>query len=377
MNKHPIYLDNNATTEIAPQVLEAMIAELKRGPSNPSSVHSFGQEARNRLIKARRSIASFLDVNPSEVIFTSGGTEAINIVLRGLESQLRGGHVISTDLEHSAVYNTLKDLGAEGCEVTFLPAGLKGAASLSDIEEAIRPNTRLIVLMAANNETGVKTDIHQISILAKEKGIPFVVDGVALIGKELFKISEGISAICFSGHKFHAPKGIGFAVIRKDLKLLPIITGGSQEYERRAGTENLAGIAAIAEAIRLLETELPAATLQMQSMRDRLEMGIASILNDVSVNGLGPRIANTSNLAFHGVEGESLLIALDLAGIAVSHGSACSSGSLEPSRILLNMGIPKKTANSSIRFSLSRFTTMQQIDDCVNIVADLVKKLRH
>lgn len=375
--KHSIYLDNNATTEVAPQVLDAMIAELRKGPSNPSSIHAFGQEARNRLAKSRRLIASFFDVHPSEIIFTSGGTEAINMVLTGLKESLKDSHIISTDVEHSAVYKTLKGFQAAGCNVAFLPVGLKGSVSVCEVEEAIQPNTRLIVLMAVNNETGVKTDIDQIALLAKQKGIPFVVDGVALMGKEAFHLSEGISAMCFSGHKFHAPKGIGFAVIRKGLKLVPMITGGSQEYERRAGTENLAGIIAVAEATRLLETDLQAATEQMQLLRDRLERGISSHVSDVSVNGLGPRVANTSNLAFPGIEGESLLIALDLAGVAVSHGSACSSGSLEPSRVLLNMGIPKKIANSSIRFSLSRFTTLQQIDDCVNIVVDLVKKLRH
>jgi len=370
-----IYLDNNATTAIAPEVLEAMIAELKSGPSNPSSIHAFGQEARNRLTKARRTIASFFNVRSSEVIFTSGGTEAINLVLRGMEEGLKGGHIISTDVEHSAVYTTLQEFQRRGIQVTFLSVGLHGAAALDAVIAAIQPNTRLMTLMAVNNETGVKTDIQAIASLAEERGIAFVVDGVALMGKEPFTIPEGVSAMCFSGHKFHAPKGVGIAVIRKKLKLAPTLTGGGQEYERRGGTENLAGIIAISAAVQLLETDFPQTVQRMLELRLRLENQLCS-LPDVCVNGGGPRVSNTSNLAFCGVEGESLLIALDLAGIAASHGSACSSGSLEPSRILLNMGISKKMAGSSLRFSLSRYTTLSEIDEASNIISDIIKRLR-
>lgn len=371
-----IYLDNNATTHVDPRVLEAMLAELRDQPSNPSSVHSFGRDARNRLTKARRTIASALGVRPTEILFASGGTEALNMVLRGIFTPQFKGHIISSSVEHSAVYATIQALQCYGCEATFLSPGLWGAVTVDAVRDAIRPSTRLISLMAVNNETGVKTDIEAIAALAQEKGIPFVVDGVALLGKESFVIPEGVSAICFSGHKCHAPKGIGLAVVRHHLKLAPLNTGGGQEYERRGGTENLAGIIGLAEAISIVQQELQHASSQMQQLRDRLEQGMMEVVPDVTVNGEGPRVANTSNLAFHGVEGESLLMNLDLAGIAVSHGSACSSGSLEPSRVLLNMGIPRKQAASSLRFSLSRYTTEEEVDRCIATVAAIVSQLR-
>lgn len=370
-----IYLDNNATTEIAPEVMQSLINELKSGPSNPSSVHSYGQEARNRLTKSRRAIATHFGVKPTEIVFTSGGTESLNILLRGIPLEPKG-EILSTSVEHSAVYHTLLDLQKKGQPVSFIPAGLHGALRKDQIEENINAFTRLIVLMAANNETGVKTDIEGVAHIAKERKIPFIVDGVAWIGKEVLHIPDGVSAICFSGHKFHAPKGIGFMILRSQLKLSPLITGGGQEHEKRAGTENLPGILALAEAVNLLEKALPEAEGHMRSLRDYFESSLCSLVQDVMINGDGPRIANTSNLCFHGIEGESLLIALDLAGIAVSHGSACSSGSLEPSRVLLNMGIPKKAANSSIRFSLSRYTTKEEIDYTIDVVENLVKKIR-
>jgi cysteine desulfurase len=240
----------------------------------------------------------------------------------------------------------------------------------------LRKDTKLIVLMAVNNETGVKSDIEAIAAIAEESNVPFVVDGVALLGKEPFTIPSGVSAVAFSGHKLHAPKGSGMVFIRKRVKCTPLLFGGAQEFQRRAGTENLAAILGLAEAIRLLEVELPSATKRMQALRDRLEEGIISSISDVTINGEAPRVVNTSNLSFEGVDGESLLMSLDLNGVAVSHGSACSSGSLEPSRILLNMGIPRARARSSIRFSLSRFTTRDEIERCIEIVIDVVGRLR-
>ena len=234
-----IYLDNNASTAADPRVADAWIASLSLA-GNPSSLHSFGQEARGQLTKARQTIASYLSVKPAEIIFTSGGTEALNMVIRGAH---RSGHIISSVAEHAAVYTTLQQFPS----VTYLPTGLQGAVSPAAVQSAIQPDTRLIVLMAVNNETGVKTDIAAIAAIAESAGIPFIVDGVALLGKEPFFIPKGVSAMCFSGHKLHAPKGIGFAFVRNTLKLQPFITGGEQEFGRRGGTENLSGIIALAE----------------------------------------------------------------------------------------------------------------------------------
>lgn len=369
-----IYLDNNATTGLDPRVLHEMLPFLSSTPANPSSSHFFGQEARSHLSKAHQSIAQFFHVKPSEIIFTSGGTESLNLLLRGFYALNPRAHVITSDVEHSAVYKTLDALTS--WEVTSLPAGLWGAVRPEEIASAIRPETKLIVLGAANSETGVKHDIEAIAHLAKQNNIPFIVDAVALLGKELFLVPDGVSAMAFSGHKLHAPKGTGLALIRSSFKIAPQITGGDQEYSKRGGTENLAGIIGLAKAIDLLNTELPDATERMRQQRDRFEMTLIDELDPVLINGRGPRTVNTSNLAFPDVDGEALLMQLDLAGIAVSHGSACSSGALEPSRVLQNMGLPKKIARSAIRFSLSRMTTDTEIDQCLNTVIDLVKKLR-
>lgn len=372
-----IYLDNNATTKIAPQVIAAMTQELQIHQGNPSSSHSPGKAAHSRLTKARDSIASFLKVKPQEIIFTSGGTEGINLILRGFFSARTGGHLISSNVEHSSVYATLKDLEASGsCQATYLPAGLWGAVTVDAVREAIRSDTKLIALMAVNNETGVRTDIEGIAALAQEKGIPFFVDGIALLGKEQFTIHAGVSAICFSGHKIHAPPGVGFAFVRSGFKIKSVCTGGDQEYSRRGGTENLPGIIGLAEAITLLKQELPSACERMRALRDRFEKGIMEALPNVAVNGQAPRVSNTSNLCFTGVDGELLLTTLDMEGIAASHGSACASGALEPSRILLNMGLPMSAARSSLRFSLCRYTTEAEVDRAIEVIVKVAGKLR-
>lgn len=375
--KERIYLDNNGTTGVDPRVLEAMLPELSSIPSNPSSIHYFGQEAKNRLQKSRETIGAFFNVNPHEILFTSGGTEAINLLLRGFFSKEISGHAITSNVEHSCVYNTMKDLQEKGLDVSYLPAGLLGAVEPEQIKKAICPNTRFIVLNAVNNETGIKHDLDAVAQIALEAGIPLIVDGVAWLGKELFTLHPGISGICFSGHKFHGPKGIGFAIIRPSLKLFPFITGGKQEYSLRAGTENLPGIVGLAKAIELLKLELPEATHRMAMLRDLLEAGLMQKSNPVVVNGMGKRICNTCNLSFPNDNGEDLLIALDMAGIAVSHGSACSSGALEPSRTLVSMGLPPPIARSAIRFSLSRNTTLDEIYRTIEIVSEIVHTLRN
>jgi cysteine desulfurase len=374
--KNRIYLDNNATTGIDARVLDAMLAELSSLPSNSSSPHYFGQQAKQRLQQARESIASFLHVRSHEILFTSGGTESLNMLVRGALQNAKNAHVITTNVEHSCIYNTLMALSASGIEVSFLPAGLLGAVHAEDIRAAIQPNTRLIIVSAVNSETGVKHDMEAIAHVAYAAKIPFIVDGVALLGKEFFTIPQGVSAMGFSAHKFHGPKGAGFAFLRSSFKIQPLLTGGDQEFGLRAGTENLPGIIGMAKAIELLHSELPSATHRMALLRDKLESGLLVHANPVIVHGMGPRVANTCNLSFPETQGEDLLIALDMAGIAVSHGSACTSGALEPSRVLTNMGIPHHIARSAIRFSLSRNTTEKEIDTCIEQVSRIVERLR-
>jgi cysteine desulfurase len=371
-----IYLDNNATTFVDPSVVDIINHTLLNFPGNPSSPHQFGRESRSLLIKSREKIASFLKVRPKEILFTSSGTEGANMIIRGIMG-IKPGHIISSNLEHSCVYGTITSLLDQGCEAAFLSSGMYGAASPEEVAKAIRPDTKLIALMAVNNETGVKTDIASIAQIAEQAKIPLFIDGVALFGKELFHIPSGVSAMAFSGHKFHAPKGCGFVFVKANLKLVPLLTGGEQEYNRRGGTENLTDIAAMAEAVRLLEEQLPAATEKMLNLRNRFEAGLKKELGEmISINGEGERICNTVNIAFLGIDGESLLTFLDMEGIAASHGSACASGALEPSRILLNMGCSMERAASSMRFSISRFTTPEEIDVSVEAIVRIIKKMR-
>lgn len=374
--KDRIYLDNNATTGVDARVMEAMLPELSSIPNNPSSVHFFGQEAKNRLQSCRETIASYLKVKPHEILFTSGGTEAMNMLIKGFFPKEVSGHVITSNVEHSCVHNTLKSLHEKGLDVSFLPAGLLGAVTADQVKSAIKSNTRFIVLNAVNNETGIKHDLAAIGKVALDANIPLIVDGVSWMGKEPIVIPPGVVAMGFSAHKFHGPKGVGFVFVRSSLKLAPLLTGGDQEYKMRAGTENFPGIVGMAKAVDLLSTELPEAAHRMALLRDKLEAGLLQKANPVVVNGMGPRICNTCNLAFPNTQGEDLLIALDMAGIAASHGSACSSGALEPSRVLTSMGLPAQIAKSAIRFSLSRNTTEEEIDRAIDIVSAIVKRLR-
>lgn len=368
-----IYLDNNATTALDPRVFEVLIEHLKQFEGNPSSIHASGKNARAKLIQARDSIAAFLGVRSNEIFFTSSATEALNSLIRGIVAERKENHIITSTVEHAAVYSTIKFLEKEGCQVSYLSPEKYGAVTPEAIRQAITPKTSLIAIMAVNNETGVKTDIEAIASIAYQAKISLVVDGVALLGKEPFKIYPGISAFCFSGHKIHAPKGIAFSFVRNKLKFKPLILGGEQEYGLRGGTENLPGIIALAKAISLIPEEISEANLRMSFLRDKLETSIMSAASFVLVNGEGPRISNVTNLAFPGLDAEVLLTYLDQKGISVSHGSACSSGALEPSRVLLNMGISPKIARTSIRFSLSRMTTEKEIDAAINIIIEAIK----
>lgn len=369
-----IYLDNNATTPVDPRVASVLIEELTGPPANPSSIHSYGQQARNQLVRARRSVATHFGVAPKEVIFTSGGTEALNLLLRGL-FPTPSGHLITSTTEHSAVKQTVEQLEKQGLSVSWLTPSSEGALSAAQVEAAIRQDSRCIALMAANNETGVKHPIEAIAKIAEMRRIPLIVDGVALLGKEPISIPQGVSAIAFSGHKIHAPKGIGLAIVRQGLPLVEQITGGAQEVGRRAGTENLGGILALAKAIELLASEQPAAMTRMERLRDQLEGEVLRAIPQTVVNGGGPRIVNTSNISFLGIDVEALMMSLDMEGVAISHASACASGSLEPSHVILGMGLGQKRALSSLRFSLSRMTTEAEIERATKLIIAHARRL--
>ncbi|OGN56879.1 MAG: hypothetical protein A3D96_07525 [Chlamydiae bacterium RIFCSPHIGHO2_12_FULL_44_59] len=366
-----IYLDNNATTPLDPRVKAAMLRDLTDLPQNPSSVHWFGRQAKALLVEARTTVANFFNASLEEIVFTSGATESLNFLLRGMGSS---GHILSTSIEHAAVLNTLESLEKSGQKITYLPVDAWGAPRPEAILHEIRPDTKAIVLSLANAETGVKIDLKAIHQIAYERRIPLLIDAVALIGKEPFQLLPAIQAVAISAHKFHGPKGVGALYVRKGLKLSPLHTGGPQERMLRAGTENLAGILGLSEALNILQTSQENITDKLQKLQERLETGLLALPNSV-INGDGPRVPNTSNIAFLGVDGETLLMYADLAGIAISHGSACNSGALEPSRVLKNMGLDPQRARSSVRFSLSRMNTFEEIDVAVATLSAIVRKL--
>lgn len=347
-----IYLDNNSGTQVDPKVVEAMREELSQPPANPSSVHTPGQEAKRRLEKARQSIGEVLNLDPKELIFTSSGTESLNLAILGSQPK---GHIITSKIEHASAFETLQSLSNP---VTYLPVGKEGHILPSDLKKAIRSDTSLIVLSGANSETGVIASLEEIASIANAHQIPLIVDGVALLGKTEFTIPEGVTAMAFSSSKIHGPKGVGLLYSKKNHPLSPLFHGGVQEKAKRPGTENLPGIIGFAKAIELID---PTAMRKMERLRNKLENALPA-----TINGTGPRICNTTNLLFSSIDGETLLIQLDQMGIAASMGSACSAGALEPSRVLLEMGLTKKEALSSLRFSLSRFTTEEEIDVVIN-----------
>lgn len=368
MNDGRIYLDNNATTFLDPRVLRVVSESLQTLQGNPSSVHTFGQQAKHALLNARRTIAEAIKVDPSEIVFFGGATEALNTLMRG--SLKRGEHLITSAVEHAAVYATAKDLENEGVQSTFIEPGLYGAATVEQVEKTLQPNTRLIALMGVNNETGVKTDLEAVAELSRMRKIPLLVDGVAQFGKEPLTLFPDILAYCASGHKIHGPKGIAFAVVRRNFPFKPLLTGGEQEGGKRGGTENIPAIVGLAEAVRLSLAEK--GWEKMETLRQAFETGLLSFPN-VEINGTAPRTSNTTNATFIGLEGELLLTKLDLQGICVSHGSACASGALEPSRVLLNMGLPRAKAASALRFSFSRFNTLEEVERTLAVLKTLIR----
>lgn len=368
-----IYLDNNATTSLDPTVLDSMIEELAAPPHNPSSIHSFGQEARKTLADCRSSIAKFLNVTSSEIFFTSGGTEGMNLLIRGALPD-PASPIITSPIDHPCVYNTLEDLKEKGANVSYLPIDSYGAPKAKDLQKFLQPDTKLIVLSAANGETGIKLDIEGIAAVAKKANVPLILDGVALLGKEPFSIPEGVSGMAFSAHKFHGPQGVGFVFARSGFKLSPLITGGNQEKNLRSGTENLPGIVGMTQALSILDED--EAYAHMKSLREQFEARLTEKIPDLEINGEGPRLPNTSNIYFPGVDAESLLISLDMENIAASYASACASGALEPSRALLNMGLSKERASSSLRFSFSRMNTPEEVQRASEIIIALVARLQ-
>ncbi|MCX6995073.1 MAG: cysteine desulfurase family protein [Chlamydiae bacterium] len=349
-----MYFDNNATTALDPLVLEAMNKEFAKGPSNPSSVHSWGQAAKGRLALARQEVAAYFDVLPQEVIFTSGGTESLNHAIFGLGKDKR---ILSSDMEHPAVLEPLKKMGSVKI--------LKGLITL----ETLLPHLEgidLMVFMAANNETGVKSPLKEIADIGLARGIPLIVDGVAIVGREALKLHKGITAFAFSAHKFHGPKGTGCLIIRKNIA--PQMLGGSQENKRRAGTENLPGIIGLTKALSLIPDPI-----YVEGLRNYFESLLVG--ESVYINGDGPRVCNVSNLFFKGVDGEALLFYLDQNGISCSHGSACSSGSLAVSHVLLALGLGLQRAKSSLRFSFSRYNTPKEVMNAAEIIKEAIKKL--
>lgn len=380
MSKQRIYLDNSATTRVDDQVLEAMIPFFRETYGNASSIHTFGQDARAAVEESRRTVADLLGADPREIVFTSGGTESDNMALWGIyRSGYRpGNHIITTRIEHPAILATCKALETAGAEVTYVPVDSTGRVDPSEVAGAINDRTILISVMHANNETGVVQPIEEISALARERGIVFHTDAVQSVGKIHVKLqSLGVNLLSVSGHKIHAPKGIGVLYVRKGTKLLPFMTGGSHERKRRAGTENVPGILGLGTAAGLALDRLPEMATRVASLRDRLENEICNRIPGVRRNGHpGYRLPNIANLSFEGLEGEAMVIAMDLEGVAVSTGSACSSGSLEPSHVLIAMGLRPEQVQGSLRFSLCYHNTESEIDRVIETLVRVTDRVR-
>ena len=365
------YFDHNATTPVSPEVLAAMLPAMTEVYGNASSVHHFGQAARQKLDESRRRVAAMLGATADEIVFTSGGTEADNLALLGV-AQL--GHAITTTIEHSAVLNASDQL----VSVTKVRVDSRGVVDPDDIRRALRPNTKIISVMHANNELGVIQPIAEIAKIAHEFGLVMHSDGVQATGKLPVKVAElGVDLYSLSGHKFYAPKGVGAMYVRKGTRLAPMIHGGHHEHNLRAGTENVPGAVGLGRAAQWIMDEGPNEWMREAALRDRLEQGLLDRIPDSHVNGAGaPRTPNTTNLRFDGIDSDALLIALDLKGFAVSSGSACSSGATEPSHVLTAIGLTHDQARSSLRFSLGRSNSVEEVDALIGAVAECVMHLR-
>jgi len=369
-----VYFDNSATTPVLPEVFEAMQPYFSEQFGNASSIHHHGQETRAAVERARESIARLLHCRGAEVVFTSGGTEADNLAIFGTAGA--GDHVITSTVEHHAVLNACKHLEEEGCEVTYLPVDGRGLVDPEAVRRELRPTTRLITIMTANNETGVLQTVEEIGEIAAEADVYFHTDAVQAAGKVPIDVNEvGCDLLAISGHKLHGPQGIGALYVRTGTTLEPMLYGGRHERSRRAGTENVPGIVGLGRAAELAGRKLESGD-GMGAMRDRLERLLLQI-ECAGVNGAGtPRVPQTLSMHFDGIDGESLVIALDLKGLAVSTGAACSSGAIEPSHVLMAMGMSPDRARASVRFSLGQQNTMEEVEFAAGLVGETVARLR-
>lgn len=380
MENRTVYLDHNATTPMAPEVFDAMVPYLKEYFYNPSSLYYPAQKVREEIEVARNKITQMLNAVQGRLIFTSGGTEADNFALKGvmLANQKKGKHLITSKIEHHGIITTSENLEKMGYEVTYLPVGTDGIVNLNELKKTIRKDTVLISIMHANNETGVIQPVEEIAKIAHENNVIFHTDAVQTVGKLPIDI-ESLDAdlVSFSGHKFYGPKGIGALYIKNGVRFVPLIDGGAQERHMRAGTEYVAGIIGMAKALELAIERMDKETKKESALRDKLEKGILAKIPDCQINGnIEKRLPNTTNISIQYVEGEALLMYLSEEGICVSSGSACSSSSLEPSHVLLAMGISHEIAHGSVRFSFGRMNTEEDVNTVLEKLPKIVERLR-
>ena len=375
-----VYLDNNATTKVDEEVVKAMIPYFSEYYGNPFSLHLFGAETGKAVTEARQTIADILKAKPSEIIFTASGSEADNLAIRGIAKAYkhRGKHIITSTIEHPAVKNTFLDLIEDGFEITMVPVDENGVMIIDEFKKALREDTILVSVMHANNEVGSFQPIEEIAKITKERKIIFHVDAVQTMGKvEIYPEKMGIDLLSFSGHKFHAPKGIAVLYKRDGVRLARIITGGNQEGKRRPGTSNVPYIVGLAKALQMAVANMKEEWNREETLRNYFEDEVSKRIPEIKINGRGARrLPGTSSITFKYLEGESMLLNLSLKGIAVSSGSACSSDSLQPSHVLLAMGIPAEFAHGTLRFSLSKYTTKEEIDYTIESLVEIIGKLR-
>jgi cysteine desulfurase len=373
-----IYLDHNATTPLDPRVLEAMLPVLREGFGNPSSLHWYGQQARALLDEARAQVARLINAAPSEVVFTASGTEADNMALRGAVAMAPEGRrgIVHSAVEHHAVLNTARALGEEGAAVAVARVGPDGVVDMDDLRSKVDERTAVVAVMRANNETGVVQPVEEAARIARARGALVHCDAVQAAGKIPLDVkSLDVDTLALSAHKFYGPKGVGVLFVRRGTRLKPWVRGGSQERNRRAGTENVAGIVGMGRAAALAKEDLAGEAPRLERLRDDLEARLLRIAG-ARRNGDGPRVPNTANVSFEGIEAESLLMALDLAGIAVSTGAACAAGAVEPSHVLRGMGLAPERVQGSIRLSLGRSTTEDAVARAADAIAAAVAKQR-
>lgn len=375
-----LYFDHNATTPTDKRVLDAMLPYFNEKFANPSSIYGFAQRAHKSIDEAREKVARLLHAKPEEIVFTSGGTESNNLAIKGVAyaNKKKGNHIITSTIEHPAVLNTCKWLEEQGYEVTYISVDRYGIIDLNELKDAVTDRTILITVMHANNEIGTIEPLRDIAEIAKENGVYFHTDAVQSVGKLSTDVAElGVDFLSLSGHKLYGPKGMGALYLKKGTKIDPLVHGGHHEMNRRAGTENVPGIIGLGKACEIAASEMESEVKELKRLRDKLSKGLTDRIDDVIVNGHPEhRLAGTLNISFKYVEGESILLSLDNEGIAVSTGSACATGSLEPSHVLTAIGLPPEVAQSSIRFSLGRDNTEKDVDRVLDVLRPIVKKLR-